>query len=56
VYEGSFFPTSAPAHVAGGVFDDGYSKRGEMESIVILICISFMVRDGEHFFLCCLAI
>jgi hypothetical protein len=23
---------------------------------VVLICISFMARDGEHFFKCCLAI
>jgi hypothetical protein len=31
VYEGSFFPTSSPALVLG-VFDDGYSNRGEVES------------------------
>jgi hypothetical protein len=32
VYEGSFFPTSSPTHIVGGVFDDGYSNRGEVES------------------------
>jgi hypothetical protein len=32
VDQGSFFPTSLPTHVSG-VFDDGYSKRGEMESL-----------------------
>jgi hypothetical protein len=30
--EGSFFPTSLPVPVVGGVFDDGYSNRGEVES------------------------
>jgi hypothetical protein len=32
VYKGSFFPTSSPTHVAAGVFDDGCSNRGEVES------------------------
>jgi hypothetical protein len=32
VYQGSFFPTSSPTYVVGGVFDDGYSNRGEVES------------------------
>jgi hypothetical protein len=32
VYKGSFFPTSLPTHVVGGVFDDGYTNRSEMES------------------------
>jgi hypothetical protein len=31
VYEGSSFPTSSPTYVVGGVFDDGYSNRGEVE-------------------------
>jgi hypothetical protein len=31
VYEGSFSPASSPTFV-GGVFDDGYSNRVEMES------------------------
>jgi hypothetical protein len=26
-----FFPTSWQTDVGGGVFDDGYSNRGEME-------------------------
>jgi hypothetical protein len=30
--EGSFFPTSSPTFFVGGVFDDNYSNRGEMES------------------------
>jgi hypothetical protein len=32
VYEGSFFPTSSPTPVVVGVFDDGCSKRDEVES------------------------
>jgi hypothetical protein len=32
VDQGSFFPTSLPTHVGGGVFDDGYSNRVEVES------------------------
>jgi hypothetical protein len=29
---GSFFPTSLPTPGGGGVFDDGYFNRGELES------------------------
>jgi hypothetical protein len=29
---GFLFPTSSPTPVGGGVFDDGYSNRGEVES------------------------
>jgi hypothetical protein len=32
VYEGSFFPTSLPTFVVGGVFDDSYSNKSEVES------------------------
>jgi hypothetical protein len=32
MYDGSFFPTSLPTPVGGGVFDDSYSKMGEVES------------------------
>jgi hypothetical protein len=51
VYEGSFFPTSSPTFV-GGVLDDTHSKRVTWNLSVVLICISFMARDGEHFFMC----
>jgi hypothetical protein len=33
VFEGSFFLISSPTPVVGGVFDDGYSNRGEVESL-----------------------
>jgi hypothetical protein len=29
--QGSIFPTSSPIHVVGGVFDDGYYNRDEVE-------------------------
>jgi hypothetical protein len=32
VYDCSFFPTSSPTSVVFGVFDDGYSNMGEVES------------------------
>jgi hypothetical protein len=49
VYEGSFSPTSLPTSVGGGVSNDGYSNRWNLS--VVLICVSFMDRDGEHFFM-----
>jgi hypothetical protein len=35
--------------VVGAVLDGSYSNRSEVESSVILICISFMARDGMCF-------
>jgi hypothetical protein len=32
VYESSFFHTSSPTSVGGGVSNDGYSNKGEVES------------------------
>jgi hypothetical protein len=32
VYERSLFLASSPAFVVGGVFDDSYSNKGEVES------------------------
>jgi hypothetical protein len=48
VNEDSFIFTSLPTFVVCGVFNDSYSNRSEM----VVICISFMARDGEHFFMC----
>jgi hypothetical protein len=56
VYEGSFSPTASPAFVVVGVFDDGYCNGVRWNLSVVLICISFMARDGKHFFMCFLAV
>jgi hypothetical protein len=53
VYEGSFFLASSPTFVVGGL-DDSYFKVWNLS--VVLICISFMARDAEHFFIVFLAI
>jgi hypothetical protein len=36
MYKGSFFPTSSPTPVVGGVSYDGYSNRGEVEKDILL--------------------
>jgi hypothetical protein len=46
-----FPPTSLPTFGGVGVFDDSYSNRMKWNLSVVLICISFMARDGEHFFM-----
>jgi hypothetical protein len=51
-----FSPASLPTFVVSVVLDVSYSNRSEVESKVVLICISFMVRAGEHLFMCFLAI
>ena len=38
------------------LFDDGHSDRCEVISHYCLICISLMIRDVEHLFMCLLAI
>jgi hypothetical protein len=38
VYEGSFFPASSPTFVVGGVLDDSYFNRWNVN--MVLICIS----------------
>jgi hypothetical protein len=32
VYDGFFFPTALPTFALGGVLDDSYSNRSEVES------------------------
>jgi hypothetical protein len=46
-----------PTPVVNGVANDGYSNRGEVESHLCGFNLHFFIaRDGEHFFMCFLAI
>jgi hypothetical protein len=56
MHKGSFCPISSPTPVGGGVLDDGYSNKGEVESYCGFVLRFLKARDDEHFFLCFLAI
>jgi hypothetical protein len=50
------FPISSPAFIVFCIIDDNHSDPLRWNLNVVLICISYMPKEVEHFFICFLAI
>jgi hypothetical protein len=51
VYEDSFFPTSSPTFVVGGILDVSNSNSYEWNLSVVLICIELLSKKEKQFML-----